>query len=105
MTDSSFTEGIGMTNTSFTNNAMVLNLIEGKIGIISALNEECIRPKGNDLSFVSKLKAMNKEVTCFIQNPLHLPTEFEINHYAASIKYDALQFVQKNTDNLPNDLV
>ena len=52
MANVSFIEGISMTNTSFTNNALVFNLIKVKIGIIFVLNEECISPKGNDFSFV-----------------------------------------------------
>ena len=67
-------EGIEMADISFTDNTTVLNLIEGRIGLISLLNEECIRPNGNDSSFVLKSKAMNKEVTCFVLNPLNLPT-------------------------------
>ena len=41
----SFIEGTSMTYASFTNNALVFNLIEVKIGIIFVLNEECISPK------------------------------------------------------------
>ena len=48
----SFIEGISMTNTFFTNNTIVFNLIEVKIGIIFVLNKECISSKGNDFSFV-----------------------------------------------------
>ena len=50
--DVPFTKGIRMTNTSFTNNAIVFNLIEEKIGNISALNEYCIRPKKTFFVFV-----------------------------------------------------
>ena len=63
-----------MADISFTDNTTVLNLIEGRIGLISLINEECIRPNGNDSSFELKSKAMNKEVTCFVLNPLNLPT-------------------------------
>ena len=52
MANFSFTEDISMTNTSFTHNALVFNLIVVKIGIIFVLNEECISLKGNDFSFV-----------------------------------------------------
>ena len=48
----SFTEGISMTNISFTNNAIIINLIEVEIGIIFVLNKECISPKGDNFSFV-----------------------------------------------------
>jgi myosin heavy subunit len=37
-------------------NAAVLDLIEGRMGIVTFLNEECILPKGGDGPFTSKVK-------------------------------------------------
>ena len=98
-------EGIELGEITFADNAEVLRLIEGKIGVISVLNEECVRPKGNDTAFVSKVKTVNKENMCLINEKLHKPNEFAIEHYAGPVKYDATNFVQKNTDALPNDIV
>ena len=98
-------EGIELGEIPFEDNTEVLRLIEGKIGIIAVLNEECVRPKGNDTSFVSKVKTVNKEVTCLVNKKLHKPKEFGIVHYAGPVTYDASNFVQKNTDALPNDLI
>ena len=98
-------EGIELGDITFADNAEVLRLIEGKIGIISVLNEECVRPKGNDTSFVSKVKSVNKESSCLISEKLHKPNEFAIEHYAGPVKYDATNFVQKNTDALPKDVI
>lgn len=39
----------------FSDNAEVLGLIESRMGIIAVLNEECVRPRGGDLSFVNKV--------------------------------------------------
>ena len=52
-------EGIPLAAIEYKDNADVLSLIEGRMGAISILNEECVRPKGSDTSFVSKLYAMN----------------------------------------------
>lgn len=98
-------EGIELGNIQFVDNAEVLRLIEGKIGIISVLNEECVRPKGNDVSFVSKVKEINKEVSALVSEKLHKPTEFGIEHYAGVVKYDSTMFVKKNTDTLPKDMI
>jgi myosin V len=98
-------EGIDLGDIIFSDNADVLQLIEGKIGVISVLNEECVRPKGNDTSFVSKVKSVNKESSCLISQKLHKPNEFAIEHYAGVVTYDATNFVQKNTDALPKDLI
>jgi len=98
-------EGIELNDITFVDNSHVVNLIEGRMGLIAVLNEECIRPNGNDASFVLKTKAMHKEEKCMISHPLHGPAEFAISHYAATVKYDATFFVQKNTDKLPHDLM
>ena len=39
-------EGVPWTHVDFTDNAETLALIEGRMGVISLLNEECLRPKG-----------------------------------------------------------
>ena len=43
----------------FPDNAAVLTLIEGRMGIIDVLNEECVRPRGSDEGFVSKLTTLH----------------------------------------------
>ena len=54
-------EGIELGEITFEDNAEVLRLMEGRVGIISVLNEECVRPNGSDTGFVSKIKSVNKE--------------------------------------------
>jgi myosin heavy subunit len=44
-------EGIELDEIKFEDNAAVLQLVEGRMGLISVLNEECVRPRGNDISF------------------------------------------------------
>ena len=98
-------EGIELGEISFADNAEVLRLIEGRVGIISVLNEECVRPNGSDTSFVSKIKSVNSEAAHLVSEKLHKPTEFAIQHYAGQVTYDATNFVQKNTDMLPKDVI
>ncbi len=98
-------EGIAMPDVSFSDNSDVVNLIEGRMGLVSMLNEECLRPHGNDASFVSKMKKVNQDFDALVKNPLHTPTQFAIKHYAADVVYEATNFVQKNTDTLPKDLI
>lgn len=52
----------------YEDNGEVLNLVEGRMGLIAVLNEECVRPRGNDTAFVSKVYAMNKENATLIQD-------------------------------------
>jgi len=98
-------EGIELGEVVFSDNVEVLKLVEGRMGIIAVLNEECVRPRGNDISFVSKVKTMNKDLACLTQDKLHKSEEFAIEHYAGIVKYDATNFVQKNMDTIPNDLL
>jgi len=98
-------EGIALGDVPFTDNSEVLKLIEGRMGLVAILNEECVRPSGNDTSFVSKLKTVNKDISVLVNERLHRPTEFGIEHYAGPVKYNAEMFVQKNTDVLPKDLL
>uniref|UniRef100_A0A7S4I1U7 Myosin motor domain-containing protein n=2 Tax=Odontella aurita TaxID=265563 RepID=A0A7S4I1U7_9STRA len=98
-------EGIELGEVSFQDNADVLELIEGRMGLIAVLNEECVRPKGCDTAFVSKVYAMNKDSTeCLVQDNFFRDYEFGIKHYAGPVVYDATNFVLKNMDNIPTDL-
>merc|ERR1711933_605782 len=45
-------EGLDLAEIKYDDTSDVLELIEGKFGIIKQLNEECVRPKGNDEAFV-----------------------------------------------------
>jgi myosin-5 len=98
-------EGIGGVDIDVSDNADVLKLIEGRMGILDVLNEECVRPRGNDEAFVSKVKTMNKDSDYLIQHKLDRPNEFSIQHYAGAVKYEAANFIQKNMDSLPMDLL
>ena len=49
-------ENISWQQISYKDNSELLTLIEGRMGIIELLNEEVMRPKGNDDNFVSKLQ-------------------------------------------------
>lgn len=97
-------EGIELGEVTYNDNADVLSLIEGRMGLISVLNEECVRPKGNDTAFVTKVYAMNKESDVLYKGRLFRDYEFGIKHYAGDVTYDANNFVTKNNDTLPDDL-
>jgi myosin-5 len=97
-------EGIELDEVKFEDNAAVLKLVEGRMGLISVLNEECVRPRGNDVSFVIKLNAINKDSGYLVQDKFFRDYEFGIEHYAGPVVYDATNFVKKNMDTLPGDL-
>jgi myosin-5 len=97
-------EGLDLAEIKYDDNSDVLDLIEGKLGIIKQLNEECVRPKGNDQAFVSKCLQSNKTVPCLIMKSTFARIEFGIHHYAGPVIYMAQDFTIRNTDTLPTDL-
>jgi len=99
-------EGINVFDFSLVDNTEVMELLEGKLGLITQLNEECVKKgAGGDENFVYKFKVVNSDSNRMIQDHLHRPYEFGIRHYAAPIKYDARMFIERNLDKIPTDLL
>ncbi|CAI5730211.1 unnamed protein product [Peronospora destructor] len=97
-------EGIPWTRIEFADNVNVLSLLEGRFGVLSLLNEECMRPKGSDAAFANKLKAHYSDNDRF-ECPRFARDAFVIKHYAGPVQYDTNGFLIKNTDALQNDLI
>ena len=96
-------EGISLDEVKFEDNTDVLDLIEGRTGLLKLLNEECVRPKGNDLDYVHKaLRINNASPALLVHKTDRL--SFGIKHYAGTVMYDAEFFTVKNLDTLPTDL-
>jgi myosin heavy subunit len=98
-------EGINVFDFSLIDNSHVMELLEGKLGLITQLNEECVKKNGEDENFVYKFNLVNSDSSSLIQNPLHRNYEFAVRHYAAPIKYDARKFIERNLDKIPADLL
>mmetsp|Transcript_41699 Transcript_41699/g.50771 ORF Transcript_41699/g.50771 Transcript_41699/m.50771 type:complete len:1130 (-) Transcript_41699:129-3518(-) len=98
-------EGIGVFDFSRVDNTGIVELIESKTGIITLLNDECKRPKGNATSYVYKIKTVHKTSDHMTHRKLDRQWEFGIRHFASPVTYDASTFLERNTDSLPLDLV
>jgi len=96
-------EGIPLDEIKYDDNTDVLDLIEGKTGLLAMLNEECVRPKGEDQAFVTKALAANKKSPALFANKTNR-RGFGIHHYAGKVLYDAEGFVDANQETLPIDL-
>ncbi|KAH7476393.1 hypothetical protein PRIC1_000399 [Phytophthora ramorum] len=98
-------EGIVWDHIEYADNQDVLSVIESRMGIISLLNEEVMRPKGNEESFMSKVTSLHKDdMAHVIEFPRTSRTEFLIKHYAAPVMYDSVGFLEKHKDSLLPDL-
>ncbi|KAF0698463.1 Aste57867_10923 [Aphanomyces stellatus] len=95
-------EGIPWTKVEFADNMNVLELIEGRFGLLALLNEECMRPKGNDAAFTNKLSAHYNDNDRF-ELPRLKRNCFTIHHYAGHVMYQTAGFLIKNTDMLQRD--
>jgi myosin V len=98
-------EGIKWNHIEYADNQDVLTVIESKMGIISLLNEELMRPKGNEESFMSKVSSLHKDdMAHVIEFPRTSRTQFLIKHYAAPVMYESVGFLEKHKDSLLPDL-
>lgn len=97
-------EGIMWSHIDFADNQDVISVIEDRLGIISLLNDEVMRPKGSDESLVSKLTSIHKEDKHVIEFPRTSRTQFIIKHYAGAVTYESLGFLEKHKDALLPDL-
>ena len=95
-------EGISLSEINYEDNTEVLMLVEGNLGLIDILNEECFRPKGSDKGFVNKIYSNNRDKLSPLYKKRNFRDyEFGIKHFAGPVKYDATEFVAKNVDHIP----
>ncbi|EDW50033.1 unconventional myosin IC isoform X1 [Drosophila sechellia] len=107
-------EGIEWIPVEYFDNKVICNLIEEKHkGIISILDEECLRPgEPTDKTFLEKLTqklAQHHHYVCHEKAPAHikkimLRDEFRLVHYAGEVTYSVNGFLDKNNDLLFRDL-
>jgi len=101
-------EGIKWENVQYFDNKPCCELIEGRGGIMSLLDEECVFPQGTDATFLAKVHRQCKS------HPYFRPPDskaqatqvnsFAMEHYAGTVTYSVDTFLDKNKDTLFNDL-
>lgn len=90
----------------FSDNRPCIDLIEGKMGILSLLDEESRLPAGSDESLINKLHqnfGTAKDKTFPYQKPRFGKSAFTVCHYATDVTYDSEGFVEKNRDTVPDE--
>ncbi|XP_076024594.1 unconventional myosin-Ic-like [Genypterus blacodes] len=108
------TEGIAWETVQYFDNKIICDLIEEKHkGIISILNEECLRPgETGDVSFLEKLEDTLGGHAHFVTHKLAngktrrvmSREEFRLLHYAGEVNYNVNGFLDKNNDLLNRNL-
>jgi len=97
-------EKIDWTFIDFSDNQPCIDLIEGKMGILSLLDEESRLPMGSDDQFVTKLHhnyAADKHQ--FYKKPRFGKSSFTVCHYAIDVTYESEGFIEKNRDTVPDE--
>ena len=97
-------EQINWTFINFSDNQPCIDLIEGKMGILSLLDEESRLPMGSDEQFVTKLHhhyAADKNA--FYKKPRFGKSAFTVCHYAVDVSYESDGFIEKNRDAVPDE--
>ena len=97
-------EEIDWTFIDFSDNQPCIDLIEGKLGVLSLLDEESRLPMGSDDSFVTKLHhnyAADKN--SFYKKPRFGKSAFTVCHYALDVTYESEGFIEKNRDTVPDE--
>ncbi|CAK6953640.1 unconventional myosin-Ic [Scomber scombrus] len=108
------TEGIAWETVEYFDNKIICDLIEEKHkGIISILDEECLRPGETcDVSFLEKLEDSLGSHAHFVTHKLAngktrrvmSREEFRLLHYAGEVNYNVNGFLDKNNDLLNRNL-
>ncbi|KAI7889170.1 P-loop containing nucleoside triphosphate hydrolase protein, partial [Mucor mucedo] len=98
-------EKINWTFIEFSDNQKCIELIEGKLGILSLLDEESRLPSGSDQGFVQKLYSNfeGPNFKNYFKKPRFSNNAFTIAHYALDVQYEAESFIDKNKDTVPDE--
>lgn len=105
-------EGIDFITPQFKDNADVLSLLEDRPrGLLVLLDEECVLPRGSDASYNSKIVQFhggNTGHSRFQSGPkirAKRELSFAVEHYAGLVVYSAEGFLEKNKDDLRENLL
>ncbi|GJP44698.1 hypothetical protein CLOM_g4059 [Closterium sp. NIES-68] len=90
-------EQIDWSYVDFTDNEDVLELVEGKQGILSTLDSTCKTPNSTPETFSRTLYKQYEAHERFLFGKMS-KTDFTIHHYAGQVKYLTDEFLVKNMD-------
>ncbi|KAF2868406.1 P-loop containing nucleoside triphosphate hydrolase protein [Massariosphaeria phaeospora] len=97
-------EQIDWTFIDFADNQLCIDLIEGKLGVLSLLDEESRLPMGSDEQFVTKLHHnFSGDKHKFYKKPRFGKSAFTVCHYAIDVTYESDGFIEKNRDTVPDE--
>ncbi|EGD79135.1 hypothetical protein PTSG_09865 [Salpingoeca rosetta] len=98
-------ENVDATDVAFIDNQPVLDMFLNRpMGLLALLDEESHFPRATDDSLVGKFHKHFSSHAAF-SVPQGDACEFHIKHYAGTVMYDGIGFLDKNRDSLAPDVV
>jgi myosin heavy subunit len=104
-------EGVNVPRTDFKDNQPTLDLLELKgTGLFPMLDEEIQVPRASDDTYLRKIQDKHAKHANFVRTPaskLKIPNErscFGVIHYAGPVYYDVTNFLEKNKDQIVEDV-
>ncbi|EPY53940.1 myosin-51 [Schizosaccharomyces cryophilus OY26] len=99
-------EGLDWRLIDYADNQGCISLIEDNLGVLSLLDEECRLPSGTDGSFLQKLNNQTPQKHApFFKKSRFNDGSFTIKHYASDVTYQVQDFLAKNSDSLPVEII
>ncbi|KAG7381165.1 hypothetical protein PHYPSEUDO_006341 [Phytophthora pseudosyringae] len=103
-------EGLQWDHIQYQDNQGIVEVIEGKMGIIALMNDHLRQPRDTEEALVNKIRTnhqtkKNSEVNESIDFPKVKRTQFIVNHYAGPVTYETVGFMEKHRDTLQKDLL
>ena len=97
-------EGLDCDQIKFTNNDIILNLIQGKNGLLSHINEVSSFINAKDKQIIDKIVSNQSEyIKC--ENLQKVKNKFSVNHYAGYVEYSVNDFISKNKNLISEDII
>ncbi|XP_056614030.1 unconventional myosin-Vb isoform X2 [Triplophysa dalaica] len=82
----------------FSDNQPCIALIEGQLGLLDLLDEECKMPKGSDENWAQKLYDQHLNHSAHFRKPRMSNNAFIVLHFADMVQYECDGFLDKNRD-------
>ncbi|DBA01330.1 TPA: hypothetical protein N0F65_001835 [Lagenidium giganteum] len=102
-------EGLQWDHIAYADNKDIVEIIDGKLGIIALMNDHLRQPRGTEEALVNKIKTNHHKKGDSFNPHIDFPkvkrTQFIINHYAGSVTYESVGFMEKHRDTLQKDLL
>ncbi|KAJ3368479.1 Myosin type-2 heavy chain 1 [Allomyces arbusculus] len=89
----------------FNDNKPCIELIEGRMGLLSLLDEESRLPSGSDKTLIAKFYNQFDKKHKFFGKPRFSNTSFIVHHFAHNVEYEIEGFIEKNKDTVPDELL